>query len=348
MTPLNSQQKQLLFDYSLGLTSEHENPEAKRLLASSREASGIHQAIRVALSPLDSLEPEICPDDLAERTIGRLQERAQATSGEDRLEELLATQSTGPSVVKVPFWRNWGDIAAVAAVVVLFVGVLLPTLGYARQKYWQSRCQAQLGGIHEGLANYVSDHDGQMPSAAMDPGSPWWKVGYQGAENHSNTRRAWQLVQQGYVPLERFVCAGRRESRNLRFDTVKIENYNDFPGRAYIHYSIRLGCPQSQNQGLTQRRVIFADLNPISEKLPATYTEPFRLRLSPDLMTSNSENHNRRGQNVLYCDGSVEFLRERHTSLSDDDFYTLAEMSDGCEVTGCEVPSCETDAFLVP
>jgi len=65
MTPLNSQQRQLLFDYSLGLTSEQEHPEAKRLLASSGEASEIYQAIRAALSPLDSLEPEICPDDLA-------------------------------------------------------------------------------------------------------------------------------------------------------------------------------------------------------------------------------------------------------------------------------------------
>jgi hypothetical protein len=348
MTPLNSQQKQLLFDYSLGLTSEQENAEAEGLLASSQEASAICQTIRAALSPLDSLEPEICPDTLAERTIGRLQERARAMSGADRLEELLAAESAGPSVIKVPFWRNWGDIAAVAAVLVLFVGVLLPTLSFARQKYWQSRCQAQLGGIYKGLANYVADNNGQMPSVAMAPGSPWWKVGYQGAENHSNTRRAWPLVQQGYVPLERFVCAGRRESRKLRYDTIKVENYNDFPGRAYIHYSIRLGCPQSQSQGLTLKRVIFADLNPISERLPTTYSEPFRLRLSPDLLTANSANHSGRGQNTLCCDGSVEFVRVRHTSFSDDDFYTLTEMSDGCEVTGCEVPSCETDAFLVP
>ncbi len=348
MTPLNSQQKQLLFDYSLGLTSEHENAEARRLLAFSQEASEVYRAVRLALSPLDSLEPEVCPDDLVDRTISRLQEEAQLASGRDRLEELLTGAAADATIVRVPFWRNWGDIAAVAAVVVLFVGVLLPTLGFARQKYFQTRCQSQLAGIYTGLADYVSDHEGQMPSVAMAPGAPWWKVGYQGVENHSNTRRAWPLVQQRYVPLKRFVCAGRRESRNLRFDTVKIENYNDFPGRAYIHFSVRLGCPQSPELGLTQRKVIFADLNPISERLPATYSEPFRLRMGSDLMTSNSANHNRRGQNVLYCDGSVEFLRERHTSLSDDDFYTLAEMSDGCEVTGCEVPSCDTDAFLVP
>lgn len=348
MTPLNSQQKQLLFDYSLGLTSAHENAEAQRLLASSEEASELYRALKVALMPLDSLEPEACPDDLADRTLVRLRQEAPMTPSQDRLEELLAGESAGATIIRVPFWRNWGDIAAVAAVIVLFVGVLLPTLGFARQKYFQTRCQAQLAGIHEGLTGFAGDHEGRLPTVAMSPGSPWWKVGYQGAEDHSNTRRAWQLVQQGYVPLEQFICPGRSESRNLRFDTVRIENYNDFPSRIYIQFSTRLVCPQSQGQGLTPRQVIFADLNPISEKLPALHTETLKLRLGNDLLTSNSTSHNRRGQNVLLCDGSVRFLRQRHIDSSDDDIYTLAGMSDGCEVTGCEVPSCDTDAFLVP
>ena len=348
MTPLNSQQKQLLFDYSLGLTSEHENAEAERLLASSEEASDIYHALRAALEPLDSVEPEICPDVLVNQTLDRLRQGAQAGAEPDRLEQLLAAESEDATIVKVPFWRNWGDLAAVAAVIVIFVGVLVPTLSFARQKYFQTRCQAQLAGIHEGLANYADDHEGQLPTVAMAPGSPWWKVGYQGTENHSNTRRAWQLVQQNYVPLERFVCPGRSESRNLRFDTIKIGNYNDFPGRLYIQFSTRLGCPQSREQGLTQKGVLLADLNPISEKLPASHTEPLKLRLGSELLTSNSTSHNQRGQNVLFGDGSVRFLRQRHVDSSDDDIYTLAEMGDGCEVTGCEVPSCETDAFLVP
>lgn len=347
MTPLDSQQKQLLFDYSLGLTSTEENPEAEHLLATSEEAAEIYHALRAALAPLDCVEVEACPDELVDRTMEQVR-RAVAGAGQARRAALPAGDRAGPTVVRVPFWRNWGDIAAVAAVLILVVGVLLPTLSFARQKYFQTRCQAQLARIHEGVASYAADHEGQLPSVAITPGAPWWKVGYQGAENHSNTRRAWQLVQQGYVPLERFICPGRREGRRLRFDAVKIENYNDFPGRVYIQFSIRLGCPQSAEEGLTQKKVIFADLNPISERLPASYSEPFRLRLGRELLTANSTSHNRRGQNVLLCDGSVHFVRQRHTSFSDDDFYTLAEMSDGSEVTGCEVPSCETDAFLVP
>ncbi len=348
MTWLNAQQKQLLFDYSLRLTSTAENTEAELLLASSEEASQVYHSFRAALAPLDSLEPEVCPDELAGQTVDRLIGAARARSKRDQPGTLPTDEGSGPTIVRIPFWRNWGEIAAVAAAIILFVGVLLPTLSFARQKYFQTRCQGQLAGIYEGLTAYAGDHGGQLPTVAMAPGAPWWKVGYQGQENHSNTRRAWQLVRQRYVPLERFICPGRTEARQIRFDAIEIDNYNDFPTRVFIQFSTRLMCPQSTEQKLAQRRVIFADLNPISERLPASHGETFRLRLDPDLMTSNSTSHNGRGQNVLLCDGSVHFVRVRHTRFSDDDFYTLDEMSDGSEVTGCEVPSCETDAFLVP
>ena len=94
--------------------------------------------------------------------------------------------------------------------------------------------------------------------------------------------------------------------------------------------------------------LLFADLNPIAERLPSDYSAPFKLRMSRDLLAANSRNHNRRGQNVLFYDGSVEFARRRRTSVSEDDIYALSNMADGVEVRGCEVPSCETDAFLAP
>jgi prepilin-type processing-associated H-X9-DG protein len=348
MTPLNSQQQQLLFDHAFGLTSESDAAEAERLLTTDPEAVHIYNALRNALSPLDALEVGPCPDVLAERTISGLKDKAQSGQGQARLEQLLEAEQVGASRIKIPFWRNWGDIAAVAAVLVLFVGVVLPALGFTRQRYWRQQCQMQLGNVHAGLASYVSEHDGQLPSVPVAPGSPWWKVGYQGAENHSNTRRAWLLVKQGYVEPDRFICPGRQGSRVVDFDTLEVAQYNDFPERAYVHFSIRIGCPDSRQQGLTVRRAIFADLNPIAEKLPTDYSAPFNLRMCQDLLTSNSTNHNRRGQNVLFCDGSVEFTRQRYTSISEDDIYTLSDMADGCEVRGVEVPSCETDAFLAP
>lgn len=349
MTPLNGQQKQLLFDYSLGLTSERDSAEAERLLAAHEEALQIHHALKHALAPLDTYEVEYCPDDLADLTISRLRVEASTKPASDKLEALLAAEGEGTRTVRISLWRNWGDIAAVAAVIVLLVGVVLPALGLARQKYWQARCQDNLSEIHEGLTRYVADHDGEMPNTVLPPGAPWWKVGYQGSENVSNTRGAWLLVKHGYVEPEDFTCAGRRDGRLGQINPAKIDTYNDFPNRTSMHFSMRVRCPEAKHISLNQRIEICADRNPISEEFPSDYSKPFiGLRLRPELLKVNSQNHSGRGQNALFSDGSVEFTRRRYTRSSKDDIYTVAEMSDGSEVRGCEVPSCEKDAFLAP
>ena len=77
-------------------------------------------------------------------------------------------------------------------------------------------------------------------------------------------------------------------------------------------------------------------------------SDKLKLVLSEDLLIANSANHNRRGQNVLLCDGSVMYMKQRHTEISGDDIFTLMEMRPGSEITGCEIPSCETDNFLAP
>ncbi len=348
MTSFTDRHRELLFDYSLGLTSESEAVEAERLLAESPEAVSLYDTLRSVLSPLDALEVEPCPEELAERTVLRLRESSRAGSEPDRPDELVATGPVGPATVRIPFWRNWGDIAAVAAVLVLFVGIGVPTLGFARQKYWQARCQANLSGVEDGLASYVADNNGQLPQVATEDGAPWWKVGYQGPENHSNTRRGWVLVRQGYVPPSQFVCPARKIDGYVSFDKLKVEDYSDFPDRRFIGFSIRVGCPQSSGNDMTGRKVLIADLNPISEELPTDHSAEVNVRLCDKLLNANSKNHSGRGQNVLFSDGAVQFTRQRHTSDSDDDIYTLTGMSDGCAIKGYERPSCEQDAFLAP
>ncbi len=348
MTTLNDDQKQLLFDYSLGLTSEHEITEAEMLLASSPEAAEIHQTLRGTLAPLESVEVEPCPDDLTERLFSRLNEASPGGANRDRLEELLAAEQSRFRTVRIPLWRNWSEVITAAAAIILFVGILLPTIGFVRGQYWQTRCGSQLANIYGGLSNYVADHDGLLPAVAMTPGMPLWKVGYQGKENHSNSRRAWLLVRGGYVEPKMFLCRGRRETRRLNFEGFEIQDFNDFPGRMYISFSVCVTCPTSDSRGLMQKRVLMADRNPLFEDLPLDHSALLRLKLSEHQVSSNSRNHDYRGQNALLYDGSVEFTKVRYTSISDDDIYTLRDMYCGTEVTGCEVPSCDTDFFLVP
>ena len=347
MTPLSDTQKQLLFDYSFGMTGERDTAEAEQLLSSSPEAVQLYEVLKAALSPLDAVEPEPCPDDLAERTIARLVEQARLTRGQGQLEQLLdAERARVP--LRIPFLRNWTEIAAMAAALVLFIGVLFPAFGLARQKEWQAHCQSHFAGIYNGLAAYVNDHDGRIPTVATTPGSPWWKIGAQGPETPSNSRRGWLLVKLNYAPLAAFACPARPGRSRPDLESLPVAHYNDFPARSFIHFSVRIDGPQDTQPNLSRKRVFLTDINPLSEEFPRDLSTPASIELRGNLLTANSRNHRQRGQNVLCCDGSVEFTKTRRISSSDDDIYMLKTMFAGQRICGCERPASEDDTFVGP
>jgi len=346
MTPLDNPQKQLLFDYCLGLTSEQETAEAEALISSEKQAAELHSKLKSAIAPLGSLEIEPCPDGLAERTIGRLNERAR--SAQVQLEQLLAAEQSGGVLVKNHFWMKLAKVAAAAAVILVLMGTWFAPLELVRAKYRQHQCRMQLGHIARGTDQYSSDYDDALPAVASEEGGPWWKVADQGKENHSNTRHIWLLVKGDYVKPRNFVCPGWRRGEVLRFSDLQVQDYNDFPARKYITYSFRIICQRPMKRSQFGAKVLMADLNPLSEKLPEDYSKSLKLRLDEDMLRLNSINHNRTGQNVLSGDGSARFTKIRQVGVAEDDIFTLQDMSSGCEVKGCEVPSCETDAFCAP
>lgn len=73
MNSLSRHQKQLLFNYSLGLTSEEEIDRAEQLITCNKQAAKIHSKLKTVFEPLESIiKPEPCRGELAERTIQRL------------------------------------------------------------------------------------------------------------------------------------------------------------------------------------------------------------------------------------------------------------------------------------
>lgn len=342
MSSLNNDQKQLIFDYCIGLTSEEHSAEAEQLMSSNSEAAEIYSNIKAALTPLDSMEIHTCPDDLLERTISFVNDYAD--SSRVQLEQLLEAEQTKRTPIKIGFWRNLTEMAAIAASIILIVGVLVPSLGFARQKYWQQKCGTQLSSFFHGLDNYISDHDGRHPSVTTTAGAPWWKVGYQGKENQSNTRRIYLLVMEQYVRPEIFVCPGNRSAKKIKIEPSLIRTYKDFPDRKYINYSFQISCGGKKSGKLLCRKAIMADWNPIFEELP-NFNSTFRVHLNKKSLTLNSSNHNRRGQNILFGDGRVEFLKTRFIGIAQDDIFTLQDTD---VYQGVEVPSSETDFFLAP
>jgi hypothetical protein len=230
-------------------------------------------------------------------------------------------------------------------VILIVAGIWFAPLNFARQKYYQVRCQAQLARISEGIQRYMGEHDGQMPAVAMAAGAPWWKVGYQGSGNYSNTRHLWLLPRGGYVEPADFVCPGAKVGPLVLLDGSQVKDYNDFPNRRHVTFSFRLRCNKPRGTHTAGQKILISDLNPLFEVLPRPDTKTFVIQLNKELSNLNSINHNRKGQNVLLDDGSVKFLKTRRFGATEDDIFTLQNTE---VYQGVEVPQCETDTFLAP
>jgi len=331
MLPLSNEQKQLIFDNSLGLTTEEEAAQAMRLISSSNEAADIHSKIKSVLAPLDTLRDEPCPDDLAERTVWRLVQAANAGRAVRK-----------PVAVASKPWRNFAQVGAIAASVILAIGVLVPSFGFANHLHRKRVCQRQLAGIGSSMASYCSDYDNKLPAVSIDSSQPWHTVGDQDQESRSNTRNLYLLLKLGYnANPSDFVCCGRKQEQLRLLKVSEVENYNDFPRTEHITYSFRIPCRRTTKITMFQGPIM-ADSNPLFENIQAG---EFQVRLDDNLSTAASMNHNRRGQNVLFTDGRARFLKTRHVGVPQDDIFTVQNV---VEYRGSERPACEKDPFLAP
>lgn len=342
MSSLNNEQKQLLFDHCMGLTSQEQSVKADALISDNKEAAVFYSKLNAFFAPLDSVGCESCPDDLVKRTILKINNHADSNK---QLTQLLTAEQNKKSPFKISFLSNFSEVAAIAAAILLIAGVLVPTFGYARQKHWQKRCQAQLFNIFEGFQSYIFDNDNKEPSVPKQSGADWWKIGH---SKQSNTSHMYLLVKGMYVEPVKFICPSKRNKEtidNSQFQTYSsnFRNYEDFPDRRYITYSFQIRCQKTEDGELRCRKVLMADRNPHFEDIEEDHSKTIRIELKREQLNANSLNHNRSGQNVLCGDGSAEFQKTR--LFGTDDIYTLQNTD---IYRGNETPSCKTDVFLAP
>ena len=106
-----------------------------------------------------------------------------------RLVQLASAEQTakGPIAIKARPWRNIAQVGAIAAAIFLVVGILIPSLSFARHQYRKHACRSQLAGIGSCMTSYCADYDDKLPAVSADVRRAWHDVGYQGKENQSNS-----------------------------------------------------------------------------------------------------------------------------------------------------------------
>ncbi|MFH1614978.1 MAG: hypothetical protein ABIG61_07830 [Planctomycetota bacterium] len=345
MKVLTETEKQLIFDYCFGLTDQKQTSRAQEVIFSNPQAAQLHLSIKNALKPLDSITEDNCPDELAEGAVFRLSSAARAS--QLHLEQLLRNESTKYIPGGHSLWRRLAELTAIAAMLLIVGAISFPALRSARERNYRIRCADSLAHVAQGIRQYALDNASTFEG--VEEGQPWWKIGSNMAENHSNTRPMWRLVRNGYVEPKYFVCSGRRQTVPIMLTPLQIRILKDFPSRQYITYSFRLIAGKSVKLPTTEKDVLMSDLNPVFEpvleSLAKNDSNEFDLEMCRELLGINSRNHNKQGQNVVFGNGSVRFMKIRRIGPLEDDIFTLRDTK---HYRGCEVPDSKTDAFLAP
>ena len=351
MSNLSKEEKEVILDFYFRCGEEERINRGRDLIAGNPEAAQLYANLEDSLRQLDSVKYEPCPENLVELTVAKL--KLAASSEQARLESLLAAEQRKTAHMESPdattsrsFWRNVAEVAAIAAVVLVIAGVSMPSLSRMRAR---SACQANLMRMGQAIVRYANDNNDAFPAVPMKAGSPWWKVGDQGAENQSNTRPMWLVVQKGYLDGKDTICPGMKDAITSAYTQAELARYKDFPSRWHISYSFKFTSDKCGKYQKGQRGVLLADLNPVFEKIfdrdksVSIPDERTVVLLSKQLKNIMSANHAGRGQNILFDDASSKFMKTR--IVFGDDIYTVRDAE---SYSGCEVPSCEEDIFLAP
>lgn len=323
--PISIADEQLLVDYVLGQLSQDQVRALEKRLADEPALAARAQSVLHAFAAIELDRPVDLPEDLVAKTLERI-------ASVRRTNALLAMQELDSRAGRGPTFRLREGLAIAASLVVL-ASVMIPSLRLASQRSDRSLCAAQMGQLGSALQSFAANHEGQLPSATGQ-GDRWFGLNEPPAEN---SRALFGLLRENYVrnPVV-FQCpAVGGGSFAYR------KGMEGFPSREHIQYSYQ----HSLRGGLDTRAKPLARS---AEKMAILADESPLVRdglIVGVVATPNSANHGRRGQNVLFVSGHVDWAVTVTVGVAGDDIYRPASAE---PIDGDEAPTGPDDSFLLP
>ncbi|MHC4927160.1 MAG: hypothetical protein ACYTER_07490, partial [Planctomycetota bacterium] len=247
MNHLSHEEQEKILDFYFRCGRQEDIDGGRDLIAANAEAAKLYSRLEETLTDLDHMKYEPCPDNLVDLTIARLKLAASMKASMDsgnpstQLHQLLekeqqATTETSENYyqpqpseqnLKPSFHHRMGELLAAAAAIMVVFSILFPVSGAMRNVSRKIACQNNFRQIGTAITTFANDHQDQVAQERVQAGNPWWKVGSQTEEAHSNTRYPWQLVKQGYVKGKVFVCKGSVGAKPIEYQKARMSAFYD-------------------------------------------------------------------------------------------------------------------------
>lgn len=282
--------------------------------------------------------------------------RLDAGDREARISRTVAQAGLGRDVMSFAAARErqarrpirLADIVSVAAVLLIAASVVWPIGAAVRDQARRAVCASHLASTAMAFGSYAGNYDDSLPMAAASFGGSWWDVGRGPA--HSNSANLYLLPRERYARLADLACPGNPNAPTVRAG----DHERDWRSLEEVSYSYQLNGARARPLWRASTRfVVLTDRSPVV--IRAVRGEV----IQPE---ANSPNHGRRGQHVLWSDGSAEWRQSPVLDNGDNVWLprslealirhvrerVAASRGQAPVLKGTELPEGVDDAFVGP
>jgi hypothetical protein len=329
--PMPENFDELLLDYHMGLLDRANQTTLEQALVAKDGLRAKSKQMESVLQPLASWTLPNAPSHLVDSVMQRIE-----WSG--RTIKLDVSRSSLPSGTDTSFTASLmslREILAIAASIMIIVGVFVPSYYGVRQRSQRTMCEGQLGNIGVGMSNYAADYDDQLPYAGSHPGVSWLlPANTAGLDSHSNTRHPYLLVKYRYTPPKEMTCPGNPDDGTSPADEPG--KLDDFRSPNQMTYSWQVPLAPMRQTRIHGQFVITADHTP--------YIQNGRIKPMNQPAVNSAAHGNNAGQNVLHVDGHAEWQQTPNCGVNHDNIWQAGGITN---YNGTERPQDANDSFLV-
>lgn len=292
-----------------------------------------HETLGELFATLARFDAPAPPTDLQQRICARID--AARTTQRILAEQQQVSRAAGRLV-------SLRDLVAVAAVLVMMVGIGVPGLLQMKQRARRVACSWNLGQIGRGLQAYAATFGESLPFAGWDAQASWSPTSQQQMHLIPNRRHLYLLLRRSYVPsAAAFVCPG---AGGAPMPANLIPRRNDFLESRNISYAGQNMAGVRPTLRSRPAMPVVGDDNPVfADGIPLldVLARRFGLREPARL---NSRAHGGSGQNILTIGGVVRWVTTPKAGLGGDNIWTLQDVR---HYTGREGPKKASDTHLL-